>query len=387
MKLLLCRLSKLFRIFASRIVTPLILFLARPVRAYRARKYSLDVSSPATILISFFSRGLGDSIYFSGILKEVRHRFPKARIKLAILAHMEDYFLANPLIDELFPCPDYQPHRRNQLQFLRSALKIRQRVGRVDLLLNLCPTLALEPALWDCLIKTQFSIGIGDSLKRIFYDKFVPIDWKEHFYESMLGGVRPLGIEGWEPSFWIPPEESIEELVSSEILSKKAVVIAPGGKRNIEAPKDYCWTFKGFSQVIEELLSRGYPVILTGAGYDRATASELKSHPLLTDLMGRTTISQVFQIVKRYARLVVCNNSGLLHIASVLGVPTVSYADPQENMLRWGPYPRSGNHVVLQDQIDKKVTPGEFLEAILNRLNNTQHQLKANDPAEFSYRK
>ena len=97
--------------------------------------------------------------------------------------------------------------------------------------------------------------------------------------------------------------------------------------------------------------------------------------------MGRTTIGQVFTLVKKYARLVICNNSGLLHIASVLGAPTVSYADPQENLLRWGPYPNAKKHILLQDEIDRKVTVEEFLKAVLDQLNEEKET-----PQNLSYK-
>ncbi len=382
LRLCLGKLHKLFRLLLTHIVSPVIVCLTLPIRHFRIKKYLSKEYSPSSILISFFGRGLGDCLYFSGLLKTIRFHFPEAKLRLACLKQMESYFHGNPFIDELIPCPDYEPLWNNFRQFLGSALQVRKKMGSVDLLLNLCPTLALEPAIWDSLIPKKYSVGIGDSLKRVFYDEFVPIDWSKHFYEAMLDGLKPLVLKPQPPLFWIPENNGIEGLVPPELFSKKAVIIAPGGKRNVEAPKEYCWIFEGFPQVIEALVSRGYPVILIGADYDRAMIEKIKPHALLFDLIGRTTIPQVFKIVQQFARLAVCNNSGLLHIASVLNIPTVSYADPEENMLRWSPYPNSDRHTIFQDQANQKVSGEAFLVAILEKLGEGKKPMATeNSPA------
>ncbi|HLD50599.1 MAG TPA: glycosyltransferase family 9 protein [bacterium] len=328
------------------------------------------------MLISFLSRGLGDCIYLGALLGPLRRRFPAAEISLAILAHHEHYFRGNPFIDRVLPCPDYeQKFPQNFLNFLNSSLRIGQK-ERFDLLLDLCPTLALEPALWSALIPKTFSIGTGDSVKRIFYDFPVSINWQKHFYEALAEGLRPLGIRPEKPEFWVPPGTPPEWLLPGDFRKEKSVIIAPGGKRNIEAPKDYCWIFEGFGEVIEALTARGIRIILAGAPYDRPVVETLRPHPLMLDLVGKTSIGQIFTLVKEYARLVVCNNSGLLHVACALDVPTVSYADPQENMLRWAPYPPGEKHIWLQDKADRKISGEEFLNAVCRQLE-----------AESSYKK
>ena len=348
--------------------TRIILFLTSPLRILRRKRFYAAGPSPRTILISFFGRGLGDCIFFSGVLEGVRKRFPNAHIRVAILVQLEKYLKGNPFVDALVPCPDYSwTEGSSYWRFITSALQIR-REGPVDLLIDLCPTLALMPGLWGFLISKRYSIGIADPLKNIFYDHSISINWKKHFFDCMLEGLSSLGIQIEEPTFWIPPDVSLEGLANPEILSMKSIVLAPGGKRNVEAPKDYCWIFEGFPYVIKQLTAEGHRIILTGAEYDREYFNSLEPHPLLINLIGQTSFAQIFTLIKRCAQLVVCNNSASLHIATVLGIPTVSYADPQENIKRWGPYGGNGKHRVLQDQPNRKVTPEEFMAAIREKL-------------------
>ena len=342
-----------------------VLCITYPIRSFRIKTYLSSQPNPKIVLLAFFGRGLGDCIYFSGLLMSIRKKFPSARIRLAILSQMKDYFSGNPFVDEILPCPDYfNGSFREYIRYFSSA----RNVGPVDILLELCPNLLLAPGVWSWIVPKRLSIGIGDSLKRIFYDKPVPIEWQKPFFEAMLPGLEPFAIKVNEMSFWIPQDAQIDELFEFRAPYKKAIVIAPGGKRNVEAPKDYCWTFKGFSSVTNRLIAEGHWVMLVGAEYDRVSIHGIESSHRLLNLIGKTSIRQLFVIIQRYARLVVCNNSGLLHVASVLNIPTVSYADPQENILRWGPYPPFGHHSILQDQPNHKVSPEELFQAILNSL-------------------
>lgn len=345
-----------------------LLLLASPLRAWKHRKFSASQIAPRTVLLVFFGRGLGDSLLFTGILESVRKRFPKAELRLATFSQMEGYFRNNPFVDVLIPCPDYFGKGVSGFsRILSSALEVRKK-GPVDLLIDLLPNRDLGSVLWSLIVAKRYSVGIGDPPKQLFYDLPIPIDWKRHYFETLRDAVRPLGIEVGRPSFWLPREVELEGFLDRELAQAKCILVAPGGKRNVEAPKDYCWSFGGFTEVVEGLLGEGERVILLGAGYDRDCLKFLKSHPLLIDLIGRTSLPELFTLVKRHARLVVCNNSALLHLAAVLNIPTVSYADPQENIVRWGPHPNDGRHIVLQDGKNGKVTAQDFLAAIRKQL-------------------
>ena len=58
-----------------------------------------------------------------------------------------------------------------------------------------------------------------------------------------------------------------------------------------------------------------------------------------------TTDIRLFAARLSHCRLLVCNNSGPLHVASALGIPTVSFMGPTVRQ-RW--VPRGERHVVLR---------------------------------------
>lgn len=362
---------RLWKVFVSAIVYPaanVVLFTTSPIRRFRQKRFLSEGASPRSLLVVYLARGLGDCIFFSGVLEGIRNRFPHSKIRLVILTQWEKYFEGNPNINQIIPCPDYFGQGLSgSLRFLRSAIQLRKD-GPVDLYLELLPSLMLMPALWSLFVPKRYSVGIGSPLKQLFYDRPVSIKWNQHFFDCLRDGVAPLGIQINQPNFWSPREVSLDGLLDPEVQSMKTIVLAPGGRRNVEAPKDYCWTFEGFDYVMEQLTAEGYRVILTGAEHDLTYLTSIRPNPNLINLVGKTSLAELFTLIKRCARLVVSNNSAPLHIATIFNIPTVSYADPQENMTRWGAYGPDGMHLALQDTGKKKVTPEEFLEAVLKKL-------------------
>jgi ADP-heptose:LPS heptosyltransferase len=84
------------------------------------------------------------------------------------------------------------------------------------------------------------------------------------------------------------------------------------------------WDPEGFARVADALSRRGFSVVLTGSNAERdvtravATAMTTPS----VDLAGRTTLGGLAALLDG-ARLVVCNDTGVSHLAAALGVPSV----------------------------------------------------------------
>jgi heptosyltransferase-2 len=86
------------------------------------------------------------------------------------------------------------------------------------------------------------------------------------------------------------------------------------------------WFPGRFAAVADRLSSEsGAQVILFGSGGDReSTAAVQKSarHPLI-DIAGKTNLKEAISLISRCA-LFISNDSGLMHVAGALGVPTIA---------------------------------------------------------------
>jgi ADP-heptose:LPS heptosyltransferase len=110
-----------------------------------------------------------------------------------------------------------------------------------------------------------------------------------------------------------------------------------------------CWSPDSFAVVADALAARGFQVVLTGtaaeADLTQAVRKSMRTSPL--DLAGRTSLGAIAALLSN-ARLLVCNDTGISHLAAALRVKSVvifSASDPN----RWAPLDRE-RHRVLSDQ-------------------------------------
>ncbi len=107
------------------------------------------------------------------------------------------------------------------------------------------------------------------------------------------------------------------------------VVLAPGGAANVkEEMESRRWPMEHFAALAGMLLKAGKRVVLVGSGSDAAIAARIQAtQPAVVDLTDRTTLTEAAAILKR-SRLVVCNDSGLMHLAAAVGARVISIFGP-----------------------------------------------------------
>lgn len=97
------------------------------------------------------------------------------------------------------------------------------------------------------------------------------------------------------------------------------------------------WPVERYAAVANALAERGLAIVVTGTAEERALTQALVSrlaHPA-TDLTGRTTLDSLAAVVAG-ARLVLCNDTGLSHVAVAVGTPSVVVASGSD-VARWRP--------------------------------------------------
>ena len=111
------------------------------------------------------------------------------------------------------------------------------------------------------------------------------------------------------------------------------------------------WPVARFAQVGEALADAGWTVVVTGAPEEAelaATLTRCMRTPAL-DFAGRTSLGGLAQLIA-HAALIVCNDTGVSHVAAAVGTPSVVVccgADPE----RWAPLDHA-RHRVLYRAVD-----------------------------------
>lgn len=146
-----------------------------------------------------------------------------------------------------------------------------------------------------------------------------------------------------------PDDASLPELRQETIAAKSdaalTVAICPGA----EYGPAKRWPIENFLAVARAFISRRKArIILLGAAGDAVVADELAARlPAAENRVGKTSLAEFMTALAR-SQLVICNDSGAMHVASVLGVPTVAIFGSTEPQLTGplGPRTRMLRHHV-----------------------------------------
>lgn len=96
----------------------------------------------------------------------------------------------------------------------------------------------------------------------------------------------------------------------------KLVVFCPGA----EYGPAKRWPTRHFATLARELAARGYTVWSLGSPKDAPVGDEIAAQGPADNLCGRTSLDQAIDLIA-LADFVVCNDSGLMHVAAALGRP------------------------------------------------------------------
>ncbi len=128
------------------------------------------------------------------------------------------------------------------------------------------------------------------------------------------------------------------------------------------------------------ITSYGIKVILFGDRDERSLLSRFNDCAVSKPIILKDLNLREFISVVNHCNLFLCNNSGPLHIATALNIPTVSTMGPTIPFHWW---PRGDNHIVLRKDLDcspcKKgicethecmelISTDEFLAAVTSQL-------------------
>jgi Glycosyltransferase family 9 (heptosyltransferase) len=128
---------------------------------------------------------------------------------------------------------------------------------------------------------------------------------------------------------------------SSGTVVPGPIVVHPGA-----ASGSRRWPVRRWREVAAALGSFGLPVAVTGSAEERELSARLTEGLAgVVDLGGRLTLEQLSDLV-RQARLVLCGDTGVAHLATAWGTPSVVLFGPTPPRW-WGPAIDQERHTVL----------------------------------------
>ncbi len=120
-----------------------------------------------------------------------------------------------------------------------------------------------------------------------------------------------------QPAFRIDPASQQAALAAHQLDTQRPVVAFCPGAEYGPAKR---WPPQHFAELAKQYAAAGWQIWLFGSQKDRAIADEINtlSGGQCTNLCGQTTLSQAIDLLA-CAQTVVCNDSGLMHLAAAVG--------------------------------------------------------------------
>lgn len=288
---------------------------------------------------------LGDLLLTRPALAALRLRFPTARLDLLALPYTAPIGRLFPEIDACYAFDVHQLRPSGSLLNARNHAELRRligslRAGEYDLAIAFCGQVASFFA-WAS--GARWRIGFAGEAARHTLTTAVPgrrylIRRHEAEYGLTLAAAAGSTVRAPFTPIPIPPE--VDRRWAAEIpewwsAGRPRVVLHPGAS-NGWAKR---WTPEGFAELARFLSAdRGARVAVTGSAGEASLTADIAAlaGPGPIDLAGRLDLTGLAAALAR-ADVVVCGDSGPLHLATQLGRPVVGIYGPSDPVV-YGPF-------------------------------------------------
>ena len=197
--------------------------------------------------------------------------------------------------------------------------------------------------------------------------EFVPYLDTGHEASRLLRILPPLGVPSTGERLEFPITQrdaaALRAIPAATVLRPNAYAVLHPGSRG----QNRQWSPAAFARVADVLAGRGLDVVLTGSAEEgtltrAVTGAATRARPV--DVAGLTSLGALGALVDG-ARLVVCNDTGISHIADGLATPSVVVSQDGEPN-RWAPTNRHLHRVV-------NVAAGAGVEDVIEHATDLLH--------------
>jgi len=282
---------------------------------------------------------IGDLVLSTPALNILKKNYPHASITVLASRSNSSVVLNNPHVDE---CIVYD--RQGGVSGLVTLLG-RLRSFCFDLAIDPFDDYELKSALIVFLSGAKYRVGYSVYGKEVFYNlKVKKRDGIDHFMKCVLRVLEPLGIKdnNFVPEIFLTSEELYQAKKWLKNMRVKAPFIGVHPGAYYESQR---WPTEYFAELIDQARRKHLEVLLFGGIEDREIIDRILSS--IDQIIPYYVGDDLRQFMALLAQccLFVCNNSGPLHIACALGVPTISFMGPTVKE-RW--IPIGDQHKVLR---------------------------------------
>lgn len=289
----------------------------------------MDFTGISKILIIRLS-SLGDILLTTPLIRSIKIKYPNVSIDFIIKKQYKELLLHNPYLSNIIEYTPESPHKKDLFYKLQN--------NNYDLIID------LQNNFRSSEIRRKLSVMTFKFNKRTL-DKFLLVKFKidllknipqlpERYSQSIPG----FCLDGKGLDLFIPPT-----YVSQLIDNEKYIGFAPGSRHFTKMwPQDY------YIDLGNTLIKDGYKIVLLGGKEDLQTCYHIS-----TKIPGSLNLSnddKVYNTAEdmKHCRALVCNDSGLMHIACALQIPVLAFYGSTVKGFGFTPY--KNENIILEIQ-------------------------------------
>ncbi len=260
---------------------------------------------------------LGDTILSTPLIAALNQLHPEAEIWMMTTPLAADLVKRDPLLTGVIPFAKRGPEKGLK-GLLRQAAILRDfnfqiayslhRSARTSLLLRLS--------------RIPERIGFKNAKLAFLYTETRKRPQDKHDVLRNLALISDRFAENDLPDklrLFAPTKDELSPAIQAEMPPPGSyALIVPGSAWETKR-----WSAAGYHKVAGYLLDKGLQVVLTGSADEAAVCREVAGELKVINLAGRGSLESALYLTKQ-ARIVICNDSMALHMASACKIPTVA---------------------------------------------------------------
>ncbi len=289
-------------------------------------------------------RFIGDTILTVPFLRNLRRAFPSAVIDLMVAPYSSDVLAGIPYVDSMVVYDPPTKHADSRGQHRSAAARIRflaaLRKARYDKVYVL--KRSFSSAAIAFLTGARERIGFDTEGRGVLLTRRVAYRHDVHEVENFLAVLRADGVPVTDDHLeaWLSPGEqaAADAFLAGQGFAGDAPLV---GIHPFTANPGRAWHPDNFIEVANLLQERfGARIVVFGGPRDRDLAAPFAGGIVPRPVMavGTGGLRDTMALLSRCA-LLVCNDSGVMHLAAAVGTPLVAIFGPQ-SPVKFGPWGR-----------------------------------------------
>lgn len=275
--------------------------------------------------------GIGDAVLLIPVIQAFKKKYPAASVTvLAEKRNAAIFTLCRPAVSNVF--------RYDVPKELLRAIR-----GDYGAVIDTEQWHRLS-ALSARLTRAPVSVGFATNERKKMFSHAIPYSHDDYEINSFLNLLTPfsgpLSIDLEKPFVFVPAEARNKTANRLQtIANKKIVAVFPGG-----SIREKQWPVKRLRDVARLIIRRGYGIAVVGGTEDAPLGEEITvGLDQSVNLCGRLSLAESAAVLAEVA-LLITGDSGIMHIASGLGIKIVALFGPG-NVRKWAP--RNKNTAII----------------------------------------